>query len=1031
MVLAQIYSGLEQYPAAIESYSKAITIRPDRADLHEARAGLEERLMRFDDAATDYERLYPLAFKDPKWMEKVAEVRARQGKAGDVVAALKAALIEGTPETAGKYFEVARRLESWGLLTQVCSFAEQGIATSGADLLATAQQRLDASLYARIMTRLRQQEKAYATLQSVLNDASSALPVIKEQLVREGIAAITDREWRERTQENRVRTAREGMRAALSEIGNTVATYFTPEERVTFAAFAESKRAAMNLADVDAFAIPLAQSAGLADLEARWRYELMMQGETNSGVGLARMRSFVELQRRRLKFADLGSQLEQFAPRIEPLQRYSVWIAAADSYRSAGDVENELRVLAAIPPVYVNGDEQGRLFQLLLTRRPQELVQRGSYWNAWGQEAANYVVANGDAALAHALVSSRSRTRTPVWSKSYDSLVGLYFAEPTPQVNGAFLGALGDNTIAERLAKPVDRSQQLAGSVWFYYGSRYGEYRGVTKQGDPEEFLPAMLEQSPASSSGYLSVADYYVDNGNTAQAIADYQHALELAPGQADIHDRLALAYYKQDGRAEAIMQWKRALGALQQQVSKGQASESFWTDFAHLCDHLRTRRVFSDLKSEVDALLRAYLRRNGNYRSNTLLHSAYVAIGDPVAATVWLLDLSSVAPDPTAVLADVVEAPWISVAQRAPIYQRVLELKQDALTKQEGLEKEGSEQTLRSWQVRWTKYLVLTKQYPAAGAAIASLPKQTREAEAMALVPLELQVAAQTGSLDSTIAGYRSDPLSAPASEVLRTAARQLFEAGDKQSARKLLEFVFARELDEHKLVAANFLGLAEIRIAAGDTEGAVKLLRRLVVAVGNPFENLEPAAVLLEKTGRNAEAVEFLGQLAQSAPWKPVYRLRLAKAIIAAGKDTGPAQDVVVSIASSPDVPYTVRTQAALTLTGLHHQSDQSQIEVGSKELSLLASGVNGSSAFAADQPFFYEARLQAAQSSSEPRIKFRLLRNALADTPTRDDARIPLFLAAARERSDQFARGVIEPLLHQQFLSRVALAPIAED
>ena len=97
MVLAQIQTSLEQYPAAIESYGKAIAVRPDRVDLRVARAGLEERLMRFDDAAADYERVYQLAFKDPKWMEKVAEVRARQGRADDAVAALKAALIDVAP----------------------------------------------------------------------------------------------------------------------------------------------------------------------------------------------------------------------------------------------------------------------------------------------------------------------------------------------------------------------------------------------------------------------------------------------------------------------------------------------------------------------------------------------------------------------------------------------------------------------------------------------------------------------------------------------------------------------------------------------------------------------------------------------------------------------------------------------------------------------------------------------------------------------------------------------------------------------
>jgi predicted Zn-dependent protease len=1029
MVQAQMQTNLEQYPAAIDSYGKAITIRPDRVDLRVARAGLEERLMRFDDAVTDYERVYQLAYKDPKWMEKVAEVRARQGRTDDVLAALKAALIDGTPENTGKYFEVARRLESWGMVSQARSFAEQGINTAGADFLATAEQQSGAKLYARVMTRLRQQEKAYSTLQTALSAASSALPVIKEQVAKEGIAAITDREWRERTQENRVRIAREGMRAALSEMGNTVAAYFTPEEKVAFAKSAETKRAGMSLADLGAFAVPLAQSAGLAELEARWRYELMMEPGVISGVRLAPMQPFVELQRRRLKFAELGSQLDKFLPRIEPPLRDSVWIAAAEAYRSAGDLENELRVRASMPFGTGGHEQQIRLHQLLLARNPQELVKRASYWTGAGQDAADYLVSNGDAALAHSLVSSRGRIRPPVWSKSYNALVGLYFAERTPEVNGAFLAALGDDTIGERLTKPVDRTQQLAGNIWFYYGSRYGEYIGVTKQGNPEDFIPAVLEQSPASASGYLDVADYYVDSGDIAHAIADYQHTLELEPGRADVHDRLAMAYYKQSARAEAIAQWKQVFAILAQQVNSARVPESFWTDFSRACNHLRTRRLFGDLKPDVEALLRGYLQHNGNYRSNALLHSAYVAIGDPVAATAWLLDLAAAAHDPSAVLGDVVEASWIPLTQRAPIYQRILEAKQEAVLKAEGIEKENAQQVLRSWQVRWINYLVTTKQYSPAGDAIASLSNDTRILEAAAIVPLELQVAAQvgsldSGSLDSKIDGYRADPQTAPSSDVLRAAARQLFEAGDKQSARKVLEYVFAREIDEHKLVAANFLGLAEIRIAAGDTPGAVELLRRLVVVVGNPFENLDPAATLLEKTGHNAEAIEFLEQLVKSAPWEAAYRLRLGKAKIAAGQDANAAQDALTVIASSAESSYNIRTQAAIALVGI-----QRQVELGSKELNLLAGGEREMSASAADQPFFYEARLRAAQIASDSRVKVQLLANALADTPARDDARIPLFLAAASTKSDEFAHGAVEPLLGQQLFSRVA--PVAHN
>ena len=80
MVLARTQTNLENYPAAIDTYAKSIAIRPDRADLYIARAGLEERLMRFDEAAADYEHIYQLAYKDPQWMEKVADSSRPPGK---------------------------------------------------------------------------------------------------------------------------------------------------------------------------------------------------------------------------------------------------------------------------------------------------------------------------------------------------------------------------------------------------------------------------------------------------------------------------------------------------------------------------------------------------------------------------------------------------------------------------------------------------------------------------------------------------------------------------------------------------------------------------------------------------------------------------------------------------------------------------------------------------------------------------------------------------------------------------------------
>jgi len=62
---------------------------------------------------------------------------------------------------------------------------------------------------------------------------------------------------------------------------------------------------------------------------------------------------------------------------------------------------------------------------------------------------------------------------------------------------------------------------------------------------------------------------------------------------------DRLALAYYKQGSRAEALAQWKLALSTLARQIDTARVPESFWTDSAHICEHLQTRHLFAPLKT------------------------------------------------------------------------------------------------------------------------------------------------------------------------------------------------------------------------------------------------------------------------------------------------------------------------------------------------------------------------------------------------------------------------------------------------
>jgi len=1019
MVLARMQGTLEDFPAAIDFYGKAIAIRPDRSDLRIARATLEERLLRFDDAASDYDHLYQLAYKDPKWMEKIAEVRARQGRSADAVAALKTALIDVAPERAANYFAVARRLEAWGILEPAKSFAEQGVSAAGDELLATTENHDGAKIYVRLMTRLRQHEKAWATLQNAMNAASNSLPVLKEQVAKKGISAISDKEWREHVLATRQESARNGMHAALVEMGSSVARYFTPEEKVAFSSFAQALRAPMPAETVKRLAIPLGQAAGLAEREATWRYELLMNPFRDQADWMGQMTEFVQLQRQRLKFAELGPQLESFATHVRPELRSTVLLNAAEAYRSAGDSDNELRLLSSLGPANLGGANQTRWFTLLLKKNPQQLVQVAGSWSPWGQPASDFVLANGDAELVHAAVTARGNLRPPVWSKSYTALVGLYFAEPLPPIKTAFVGALGDQTIGERIGKSVDRDNQLAGDIWYYYASRYGEYLADTRLDTANDFLPAELEHSPASSDAYLSLGDYYLDHGNVRKAIEQYEYTLELSPARVQVHDKLALAYYKDKNRTQAIAQWKVFFAAQLNQVNNVRLTESFWADFGRALDHVRTRGVFQDVKPEIDQLLRAYLRRNGNYRSNALLHSAYLAQSEPIAATAWLLDLSKAAPDPTVVLEDFVEVQWIPIANRAPIFQRILEAKLGAAAKAEGLEQQNAKAVLWSWQLRWVKYLIDTKQYSQAADEIAALRNNAAGSDFAALVPYEMQCAAKLGALDTILSGYKAEPQTTPSTESLRIAARQLFDGGDKQSTRKILEFVFARQLEEHQLVATNFLGLAEIRIADGDVAGAVALLKRLVLVVGDAYQNMDSSAALFEKTGHPAEAIVFLEPLANATPWEPSFRLRLGKAQLLVAQDKNAAAQSLAKLSASTENPYALRVQAAAALAGLPQPA-----EFGSVELKLLAAGAKNITPAASDHPNFYDSRLAAAQYAPNARVKMEVLAKALADSPSREDARVPFFRVAISIPADELALSSIEQLLQKRLLGRVA-------
>ena len=820
IVLARLETALEDYPAAIEAYGKAIRIRPEQKDLYEAKASLEERLHKLDDAVADYEQLYKLSYRDPQWMEKAAQARARQGRNSDAVNALTEAWITGRPIKAANYFAVASRLEQWGLLDEARKFAEQGVDAAGADLLVDPGNQSGAVTYARIMSRLRQSDAAFTRL-AIARQHAEVVPLVAvaQQVAKEGMGAVTDEEWRKQRIAQRTAQAKAGFAQALRAMAAVTGDYDTPEEKAQFAKWLQAKRStAANEIELREVYLPAIQAAGLVEMEADLLWDFVEQSSNAAG---GELNEWLQLERKRGRLEEAAPKIESLARSVAPKQEVAVLDRLTEVYRTIGDTPAELRTLDRLAAMHVVNPDP-RYYHLLLVSRPQTLLQRASSSSNAGNEsrdvAAQFLVANAKPELALAGIAARSSGLQPAWRKAYTGLTGLYLREHNAEVRENFDGALGgDATIGERIAHPADRNQQLAGEVWFYYGSRYGEYLDEEKDGLAESYLQSELEHTPESASAYRDLADYSAQVGRADAALVDYRHSLDLNGDQPAVLNSIAVLEWKQGLHPEAVASWQLAVKRLADEMDARRVPESFWGDFTLVLGDAAANGQYAAINNQVDAMLRIYLARNGDYRVESLLEAGYHAHGDSVD---WLLDIASAASDPESILVSIQQSDWIVKGQLSQIFLRIVELdrrKAEAKPQDESWELEHAESNL-------IDALLDDKKYAAARAELAHIPEKKRESSQW--LGAELRLDEADGTLAGWVAQWKKRPETAPAANDLRNAARLL----DEPSKRIVLRFVFEQALEGRELTAPNFLGLAAIDLDEGDVSGAVSLLRRL---------------------------------------------------------------------------------------------------------------------------------------------------------------------------------------------------------
>jgi len=963
IVLGRIETQFEDFPSAITAYTHAAEVRPDRTDILMARLNLEERLLRFDEAGGTAQKLYDLSYRNPQWMEKLAEIRAREGRTADAAAALRKAWIEGRSDDARVYFTIARKLESWGALSEARRFAEDGMKRVTPD-------NRD-SLLAEI--------KAYAGLLARLRAYDAASPEV--------------------------------IAAGAPEMALMVAAYYSPEEKSKYGVWVQAHPQ-----------IGLVEHAAMADLEAKIRFQNLMARPGAPSVwrrgARAALPALITLQNDRLAFDELGSQLEAYdralLTAIPPGRDHDL-IEAAQAYRNGGNAAAELRVLAAQNSRGPLGGPLLDRYAQLTFAQPERFAaaitreSRAATADAMLNYALQHAPANGAQVPVFQAIAARGQKLGRLWTNAYTALAGLYFSANSGPARAAFPAILGDMTIGARIGKPIDRTQQLAGNVWFYYGGRYGEYLGVTKQAGAEDFLPAMIEESPAQSQPYFDLAEYYRGSGNVEAAAADYRNAIELNTRRADAHDRLALIAVGEGRGEDAIEEWRLAIAALTATMNRTGVPQKFWMDSGDAMRHIGQAKLLAPLREDLDRMLRVYIRRNGTYQVNPLLEGVMAAAsmgaaGDAASGIAWIADLSHAASNPVEFLNSIVTLPWIPEAQKDALYRSIVQSAEAEVTASFGNDRTVAHDQVWRAQFAWAEYLLGRKETNRAAELLATIPNEARKNYGDQILAIEIRVAARTGKLAAQL-GRIGDSVRI---DSLRAAAGELEKDGDAASARRVLEFLYARELRAGHLDASNFLGLAEIRLEERDVNGAVALLRRATLVSGEAFSALGPSAALLERMGHAAEAIAFLTDLKKAEPWNSGARERLAAL-------QGALQgDELTRIAKSAEATYATRAAAALAL----RKMKAAPLAGTDGELVLLSSQIALSES-EVSKPYYIAARLEAAGlGSTSPTAngatRIKLLSAAIAIDPRRE-TRMALFRAALEAHEDRLAVAVMHEIM----------------
>jgi predicted Zn-dependent protease len=694
LVLARLEDRWGHLADSLALYDAAIRVRPERLDLYEAKAGLQERLLDFASAVQTNQRLYDLSYKNPSYLLKIADLEVRLGRKAEAVDALKKAYAADGGLPAPQYFAMVDTLNRWGFLDEAKPLIDEGWkrftersasdAMGGRNLLRSA---VEVSVKRR---------DAQNTLHA-LRTEYQRLDHVKEQ--PGGTQAYGNLEI---------------IQQAFLDLGKAIQTYFNPEEKAGFQTFLQQIQPPFSPNEKETLVVQLAEAAGLPDLQEALRISIVtahaqrLTGNSDANEASYRQQrhQLVDFYRRRQAHEKAVASLVSLWEQNPQRQRlFADLVEPALAARKLGNAEQEAAVLekyAQASGGLYDPAVLGRYYELLAELKQEAKITQISQADRRMIPAlVNALIDRNNLTLARTVLQNYGRRKTPVWTATQLAMTGAELKDSTPQVAAAFSTVLNLKPIGELLGVPADASRLLYGAEWYFYARSYGMHLHRLKDPQAEAYLPAQIEFAPVSPARQAQVGEFRLQSNELSTALVHFEQALELEPSSLQGLDGQAVVWMKQGQTEKATANWLKLLASQEELFS--------FPKLQRVLERVREFKLEATFREPAERFLKTYVKRNQTYRIAIVLPPA-LELFDSAEDKVALLTRLAGQTEALPFVESVLRLPAIEAGRLPlqPLYEAAIAWQRTRLNSLGGEDQGLQQGQLREFEFKFAEYLL-----------------------------------------------------------------------------------------------------------------------------------------------------------------------------------------------------------------------------------------------------------------------------------------------------------------------------------